>query len=317
KCDEVLATPLSHTAFTSSSVYSGGYGAGYAKLNRRGGAGGWSPVDADRYQWLQVDLGTRKQVTFIATQGRYSSSDWTTQYRLLYSNSNSESVVRHDLQHAIITRYVRFIPLEWSEEGRIGLRVEVYGCSYWEDVINFEGQGVISYRFKMKKMKILKDIISLKFKTTASNGSNQYGSILGHTSVTSGSLLDDDHWHSVIIERYRRNVNFTLDRHTQHFRTNGEFDHLDLDYEISFGGMPFSAKPSTGGRENFRNLTFSCSETHSFPLFFNATSFLRLPGLPDSDTLSVSLSFRTWNPSGLLLYTALADGVVEVGLTQG
>uniref|UniRef100_A0A6Q2WQP0 Contactin associated protein 2 n=1 Tax=Esox lucius TaxID=8010 RepID=A0A6Q2WQP0_ESOLU len=394
KCDEALATPLSHAAFTSSSVYSGGYGAGYAKLNRRGGAGGWSPVDADRYQWLQVDLGTRKQVTSIATQGRYSSSDWTTQYRLLYSdtgrnwrpylqdgniwafsgNSNSESVVRHDLQHAVIARYVRIIPLEWSQEGRIGLRVEIYGCSYWSDVISFDGQGVISYRFKMKKMKILKDVISLKFRTTASDGvlihgegqqgdyislelkrsklllminlgSNQYGSILGHTSVTSGSLLDDDHWHAVIIERYRRNVNFTLDRHTQHFRTNGEFDHLDLDYEISFGGMPVSAKPSSGGRENFvgcmegityngdnitnlvkrkkvdtssfRNLTFSCSETQSFPVFFNATSFLHLPGLQDSDTLSVSLSFRTWNPSGLLLYTALADGVVEVGLTEG
>lgn len=65
-----------------------------------------------------------------------------------------------------------------------------------------------------------------------SPGSNQYGSIQGHTSVTSGSLLDDDHWHSVVIERYRRNVNFTLDHHTQQFRTNGEFDHLDLDYEV-------------------------------------------------------------------------------------
>lgn len=65
-----------------------------------------------------------------------------------------------------------------------------------------------------------------------SPGSNQYGSIQGHTSVTSGSLLDDDHWHSVVIERYKRNVNFTLDHHTQKFRTNGEFDHLDLDYEV-------------------------------------------------------------------------------------
>lgn len=63
-------------------------------------------------------------------------------------------------------------------------------------------------------------------------GSNQYGSIQGHTSVTSGSLLDDDHWHSVRIERFRRNVNFTLDHHTQQFRTNGEFDHLDLDHEV-------------------------------------------------------------------------------------
>ncbi|MGH0156391.1 UNVERIFIED_CONTAM: hypothetical protein FKN15_031543 [Acipenser sinensis] len=51
------------------------------------GAGGWSPLDSDHYQWLQVDLGSRKQVTAIATQGRYSSSDWVTQYRLLYSDT--------------------------------------------------------------------------------------------------------------------------------------------------------------------------------------------------------------------------------------
>ncbi|KAL6462881.1 hypothetical protein MHYP_G00293030 [Metynnis hypsauchen] len=51
------------------------------------GAGGWSPLDSDHYQWLQVDLGIRKQVTAIATQGRYSSSDWTTRYRLLYSDT--------------------------------------------------------------------------------------------------------------------------------------------------------------------------------------------------------------------------------------
>lgn len=37
KCDEALASPLPHTAFTSSSVFSSGYAPGYAKLNRRGG----------------------------------------------------------------------------------------------------------------------------------------------------------------------------------------------------------------------------------------------------------------------------------------
>lgn len=51
------------------------------------GAGGWSPSDTDRYQWLQVDLGSRKQVVAVATQGRYSSSDWTSKYRLLYSDT--------------------------------------------------------------------------------------------------------------------------------------------------------------------------------------------------------------------------------------
>uniref|UniRef100_A0A3P8U9R7 Contactin associated protein 2 n=1 Tax=Amphiprion percula TaxID=161767 RepID=A0A3P8U9R7_AMPPE len=381
-------------AFTSSSVFSNGYAPGYAKLNRRGGAGGWSPLDSDHYQWLQVDLGSRKQVSAIATQGRYSSSDWTTQYRLLYSdtgrnwkpyhqdgniwafsgNSNSESAVRHELQQGIVARFLRLIPLDWSEEGRIGLRIEVYGCSYWADVINFDGQGVISYRFKVKKMKIIKDVIALRFKTSESEGvilhgegqqgdyitlelrraklllqinlgSNQYGSILGHTSVTTGSLLDDNHWHSVVIERYRRNVNFTLDRHTQHFRTNGEFDHLDLDYELSFGGMPYSGKPVGGGRKNFkgcmesinyngdnitdlarrkkldtssfRNLSFSCVETHTFPVFFNATSFLQLPGRANHNTVSVGFQFRTWNPDGLLLFSNLDDGTLEISLEEG
>ncbi|XP_040027121.2 contactin-associated protein-like 2b [Gasterosteus aculeatus] len=394
KCEDSLATPLPYSFFTSSSAYPRGHGAGYAKLNRQQGAGGWSPLDTDRYPWLQVNLGSRKQVVAIVTQGRYGSSDWTSKYRLLYSdtqknwrpylqdgniwtfegNVNSHGVVRHELQHAILAHYIRFIPVDWSREGRIGLRLELYGCSYWADVISFDGNGVISYRFRSKKIKIVKDVISLKFRTTAGDGvvlhgegqqgdyislelrrarlqlsinlgSNQYGSIQGHTSVTSGSLLDDDHWHSVVIERYRRNVNFTLDHHTQHFRTNGEFDHLDLDYEISFGGLPVSAKPSSGGRENFvgcmegityngdnitnlvrrkkvdtssfRNLTFSCAESNSFSVFFNSTSFLRLLGQSDSDTLSVSLSFRTWNPNGLLMFTALADGWVEVGLTEG
>uniref|UniRef100_A0A8C5H465 Contactin-associated protein-like 2 n=1 Tax=Gouania willdenowi TaxID=441366 RepID=A0A8C5H465_GOUWI len=357
------------------------------------GSGGWSPLDTDHYQWLQVDLGSRKQVVAIATQGRYNSLDWTSKYQLLYSdmqknwrpylqdkniwtfegNGNSEGVVRHEMQHPILARYIRFIPLDWNRDGRIGVRLELYGCTYWSDVISFDGHSVILYRFRSKKMKIVKDVISLKFRTTAGNGvllhgegqqgdyillelhrarlqlsinlgSNQYGSIQGHTAVTSGSLLDDDHWHSVVIQRYRRNINFTLDHHTQPFRTNGEFDHLDLDYEISFGGVPVSAKPSSGGKENFvgcmerityngdnitnlvrrkkvdttsfRNLTFSCTESNSFPVFFNSTSFLLLPGQSDSDTLSVSFSFRTWNPNGLLMFTALADGWVEVGLTD-
>lgn len=37
-------------------------------------------------------------------------------------------------------------------------------------MISFDGMGVISYRFRQKKMKILKDVISLKFKTTKGDG---------------------------------------------------------------------------------------------------------------------------------------------------
>ena len=47
-------------------------------------------------------------------------------------------------------------------------------------MISFDGHSVISYKFKSKKMKIKKDVISLKFRTTAGdcvlvNGEGQQG----------------------------------------------------------------------------------------------------------------------------------------------
>ena len=51
------------------------------------GAGGWSPLTSDRYQWLEVDLGERTRITAVATQGRYGSSDWLTSYLLMFSDT--------------------------------------------------------------------------------------------------------------------------------------------------------------------------------------------------------------------------------------
>lgn len=62
-------------------------------------------------------------------------------FQTFEGNVNSGGVVRRELQHAILAHYIRFIPVDWSREGRIGLRLELYGCSYckwttcWEGVI--------------------------------------------------------------------------------------------------------------------------------------------------------------------------------------
>lgn len=37
-------------------------------------------------------------------------------------------------------------------------------------MISFDGQSIILYRFRNKRLKILKDVISLKFRTTAGDG---------------------------------------------------------------------------------------------------------------------------------------------------
>lgn len=51
------------------------------------GAGGWSPLVSNKYQWLQIDLGERMEITAVATQGGYGSSNWVTSYLVMFSDS--------------------------------------------------------------------------------------------------------------------------------------------------------------------------------------------------------------------------------------
>ena len=60
------------------------------------------------------------------------------------------------------------------------------------------------------------------------------------------------------------------------------------------------------------NLSFSCVEPYTVPVFFNATSYLEVPGRLNQDLFSVSFQFRTWNPSGLLLFSHFADNLGNV-----
>ncbi|XP_074973829.1 contactin-associated protein-like 5 isoform X4 [Caretta caretta] len=349
-CDDALLSSLPLTAFDSSSELFSVQSPSFAKLNRRDGAGGWSPLESNPQQWLQIDLGDRVEITAVATQGRYGSSDWITSYILMFSdtgrnwkqyrqedsiwvftgNTNADSVVHHKLLHSVKTRFLRFVPLKWNPSGRIGLRVEVYGCSYKSDIADFDGRSSLLYRFNQKMMSTFKDVVSLKFKSMQGDGvlfhgEGQRGDYItlelqkgklslhinlgdsklrfstSHTSVTLGSLLDDQHWHSVLIERFNKQVNFTVDRHTQHFRTKGDSDHLDIDYE--------------------GNVTFSCSEPPIVPITFlsSSSSYLLLPGTPQIDGLSVSFQFRTWNKDGMLLSTELSEdsGILLLYLHAG
>ncbi|XP_032122234.1 contactin-associated protein-like 3 isoform X1 [Sapajus apella] len=149
-CDAPLASALPRSSFSSSSELSSSHGPGFSRLNRRDGAGGWTPLVSNKYQWLQIDLGERMEVTAVATQGGYGSSDWVTSYLLMFSdggrnwkqyrreesiwgfpgNTNADSVVHYRLQPPFEARFLRFLPLAWNPRGRIGMRIEVYGCAY-------------------------------------------------------------------------------------------------------------------------------------------------------------------------------------------
>nr|KAF6410463.1 hypothetical protein HJG63_009007 [Rousettus aegyptiacus] len=334
-CDEPLVSALSQASFSSSSELSSSHGPGFARLNRREGAGGWSPLVSNKYQWLQIDLGERMEITAVATQGGYGSSNWVTSYLLMFSdsgrnwkqyrqedsiwgfsgNANADSVVYYRLQPSIKARFLRFIPLEWNPKGRIGMRIEVFGCAYKSEVVDLDGKSSLLYRFDQESLSPIKDIISLKFKTMQSDGillhrGGQSGDHItlelrrgklfllinsgdanlpsAHAliSLTLGSLLDDQHWHSVLVQRLGKQVNFTVDEHREHFHTQGEFSYLDLDYE--------------------GNVSFSCSQPQSVPVtFLSPRSYLALPGSSEEDEVSAAFQFRTWNKAGLLLFSEL------------
>ncbi|XP_040299113.1 contactin-associated protein-like 4 isoform X2 [Herpailurus yagouaroundi] len=382
-CDEPLVSALSPASFSSSSELSSSHGPGFARLNRRDGAGGWSPLVSNKYQWLQIDLGERMEITAVATQGGYGSSNWVTSYLLMFSdsgrnwkqyrqedsiwgfsgNANADSVVYYRLQPSIKARFLRFIPLEWNPRGRIGMRIEVFGCAYRSEVVDLDGKSSLVYRFDQNSLSPIKDVISLKFKTMQSDGillhrEGQNGDHItldlrrgklfllinsgetklpsAHTLVnlTLGSLLDDQHWHSVLIQRLGRQVNFTVDEHRHRFHAQGEFSYLDLDYEISFGGIPAPGKSVSFPHKNFHgclenlfyngvdiidlakqqkpeiitmgNVSFSCSQSQSVPVtFLSPRSYLALPGFSGEDELSATFQFRTWNKAGLLLFSEL------------
>ncbi|XP_030780815.1 contactin-associated protein-like 4 isoform X4 [Rhinopithecus roxellana] len=348
-CDDPLVSALPQASFSSSSELSSSHGPGFARLNRRDGAGGWSPLVSNKYQWLQIDLGERMEVTAVATQGGYGSSNWVTSYLLMFSdsgwnwkqyrqedsiwgfsgNANADSVVYYRLQPSIKARFLRFLPLEWNPKGRIGMRIEVFGCAYRSEVVDLDGKSSLLYRFDQKSLSPIKDIISLKFKTLQSDGIllhregpngdhitlqlrrgrlflliNSGEAKLPSTStlvnLTLGSLLDDQHWHSVLIQRLGKQVNFTVDEHRHHFHAQGEFNFVNLDYE--------------------GNVSFSCSQPQSMPVtFLSSRSYLALPDFSGEEEVSATFQFRTWNKAGLLLFSELqlVSGGILLFLSDG
>lgn len=63
-------------------------------------------------------------------------------------------------------------------------------------------------------------------------GNVQFHTSNPHVNVSLGSLLDDQQWHSTVIERFGRQVNFTVDKHVHHFFMKGDISYLDIDYEV-------------------------------------------------------------------------------------
>ncbi|XP_034272079.1 contactin-associated protein 1 [Pantherophis guttatus] len=394
RCDYELVGPLYVWNLGASSHSSIFRAATFARIY---GAGGWSPDPQDKHPWLQIDLTRKAHIKTIATQGTFNTYNWVTRYIVLYGdhpsnwkpyfqqggnwtffgNVNASGVVSHDLHYPILARYLRIIPVAWNPQGTIGLRVGLYGCYYDSEILYFDGDDAISYRFRSKKVRSTEDIIGFNFKTMEREGILMYAAgsqgdyisvelqqaqlVLsislgnsslnmsgGETTMKLGSLLDDQHWHQFRLDRYRKYVNFSLDGEILQLRLNGEFEQLDLDTEIFFGGVRNYEKQRLVYRPNFRgcmeNIAYNlvyitnlvrrrhpairveghvgyfCRDNLLFPFTFaGVNNFLQVPGYPRRNMLAVSFSFRTWDVVGLLMYTSFADdlGWLEMVLSDG
>ena len=251
-----------------------------AKMSVLWGGSAWTAENSDFSQALMLDLGTVKNITGIATQGRAHSDEYVMEFRIQYGsngkdfidykevdgspklflgNEDGDYVVRNDFDQPIIAQWIRINPTRWAD--RISMRMELYGCEYIPDVLQFNGKSLIKRDLSRHPVASLRDTVRFRFKTNHQNGvllyshgsQGDYMALqlvenrlllnlnLGHkeeTSMALGSLLDDNLFHEIMISRERRDVILSVDRVRIRDRIKGDFHKLNLDRHLYIGGVP-------------------------------------------------------------------------------
>lgn len=112
-CDDPMGMEkglISDAQLTASSAWSNNpkrYGAHRARLNLNTWPAGWSTKKFDPKPWLQIDLGTQKMVTGVATQGLGKRvGEWVKTYRVAYSDDGvTWHVLRNGGRKKVSTKY--------------------------------------------------------------------------------------------------------------------------------------------------------------------------------------------------------------------
>ncbi|XP_066582442.1 neurexin-4 isoform X3 [Prorops nasuta] len=275
--------------------------------------------------------------------------------KMFKGNYNGDHIKLNKFEVPIIAQWIRVNPTRWRD--RISLRIELYGCDYESDVLAFNGSSLVKMDLLREPIETDRHLIRFRFKTNNADGVVMYsrgtqGDFIAlqlrdnrmllnidlgsgvMTSLSVGSLLDDNMWHDVVMSRNRKNISFSVDRVLIKGRIKGEFHRLDLNRAFYIGGVPNKQdglvvnQNFTGCIENFylnttsiirelkeleytgENLkyhkvhtTFSCPEPPVIPItFLTPGSYARLKGYEGVNSLNVSLSFRSYEDYGMILY---------------
>ncbi|XP_058456161.1 neurexin-4 isoform X2 [Malaya genurostris] len=290
--------------------------------------------------------------------------------KLFKGNKDGDTPRHNSFEVPIIAQWIRINPTRW--QNRISLRVELYGCHYESDNVYLNGTGLIRYDLLRDPIAAARETIRFRFKTAHANGvllysrgtQGDYYALqiknnrmvlnldLGSrimTSLSVGSLLDDNIWHDVVISRNRRDIMFSVDRVIVETRIKGEFDKLNLNRAFYIGGVPNMQEGQivhqnfTGCIENlyinatnfFRQMkyayevgdhlrynkihvTYNCPEPPISPVtFLTRGSHARLKGYYSVRQLNVSFAFRTYEEKGMMLHHDFLQGSVKVFLEEG
>ncbi|CAK1542832.1 unnamed protein product [Leptosia nina] len=291
--------------------------------------------------------------------------------KMFEGNHDGNTIVKNEFEVPIIAQYIRINPMRWRD--KISMRVELYGCDYVADTLYFNGTSLVKVDLLRDPISASRETVRFRFKTSAASGALLYsrgtqGDFIAlqlrdnrlvlnidlgsgtPTSLSVGSLLDDNIWHDVVISRNRRDLIFSVDRVVVQGRIRGEFSRLNLNRALYIGGVPNSQdglmvkQNFTGCVENMYlnatnviyelkqgyetgeafkyqkvNTLYSCPEPPLVPVtFLKAGSYAKLRGYSGSNALNISLEFRTYEMHGLLIYHKFkTDGYVKVFLEEG
>ncbi|KYN43175.1 Neurexin-4 [Trachymyrmex septentrionalis] len=291
--------------------------------------------------------------------------------KMFKGNIDGDSIKLNKFDVSIIAQWIRINPTRWRD--RISLRVELYGCDYVSDIASFNGSSLIRLDLLREPIETDRHSIRFRFKTNNADGVLMYSRgtqgdyialqlrdnrmllniDLGSgimTSLSVGSLLDDNMWHDVVISRNRKDIWFSVDRVLIKGRIEGEFHRLDLNREFYIGGVPNKqdglvvVQNFTGCIENFYlnstniirelkdteiidenlryykiNTLYTCPEPPIIPITFLTTgSYAKLRGYEGVSSMNVSLAFRSYEERGIILYHKFTSpGFVKLYLEEG